>query len=509
MTITEVRPAVIAVRPRGQRGLPGAQGLPGTNGTDGVDGAPGDQVNFASVAAASAATITSTVQFLRVAGFALAGDGGAALYKRVALAPSHPGKFQSADGAWWEIAEAVIDPRMLGAKWDDATDDGVAINNAIAIDRPVAFPKGTARSSVDIVANKQNRIYGAGYKSTEIKFTGTAGTFLVSAPGETIVEDFLITTTQAAAARTVAGMKVTGGAEILIRGVKSYGHKYGFWNTGAGNEFEHCFAAFNASHGFFFDASAGTMNETSVISCQSNVNGGDGFHTVAAGTVTQTAGMWFYRPTAAGNTGHGMSFVNGANDVYVTAPEMSGNLGVNIDLSSNGPSASFTLCGGLIEASTLQAVWIGQNCVGTAITGATVTCGAQSGIIDDGISSTITGNVFGGAFAAGGAIELGAHSTKAVVTGNSQSTELGGAITGRGILVDAGAGPFTAIGNDFSAATNPISGSAAAGSVILGNKGIATTQLTNGWSGSADTAVNGFITIVDSGGVSRKLATIA
>src|SRR5690606_12659396 len=37
------------------------------------------------------------------------------LYKYSATEPAHPGKVQSADGSWWEIAEPVIRLKQLGA----------------------------------------------------------------------------------------------------------------------------------------------------------------------------------------------------------------------------------------------------------------------------------------------------------------------------------------------------------------------------------------------------------
>jgi hypothetical protein len=88
MPITEIVPAVINVLPRGLRGAAGA------------DGAPGDQLNFATDIAAAAATIVSTVQFLRTAGATAIGDGGAALFKRVMSLSGSSFGFQSADGAW-------------------------------------------------------------------------------------------------------------------------------------------------------------------------------------------------------------------------------------------------------------------------------------------------------------------------------------------------------------------------------------------------------------------------
>ncbi|RWO22807.1 hypothetical protein [Mesorhizobium sp.] len=58
--------------------------------------------------------VPASVTALRVNGYYTAGDGGEALYKKVAVEPSHAGKFQSKDGAWWEISEAVVTPQMVG-----------------------------------------------------------------------------------------------------------------------------------------------------------------------------------------------------------------------------------------------------------------------------------------------------------------------------------------------------------------------------------------------------------
>lgn len=78
-----------------------------------VEGA-GDVPTYASRTLAAAATIPSARSYILVSGFASIGDGGQALYKKVVSEPSHPGKFQSADGAWWEIAETVLTPQMMG-----------------------------------------------------------------------------------------------------------------------------------------------------------------------------------------------------------------------------------------------------------------------------------------------------------------------------------------------------------------------------------------------------------
>lgn len=75
--------------------------------------------------------------FLRTAGYAVAGDGGGALYKRAVSEPSHGGKIQSADGSWWELAEKKPNILMFGAV-GDADDANAAINTA-AINAAFAY----------------------------------------------------------------------------------------------------------------------------------------------------------------------------------------------------------------------------------------------------------------------------------------------------------------------------------------------------------------------------------
>lgn len=77
--------------------------------------------------------IPETASFLRTAGYYVPGDGGGALYKRVATQPAHAGKVQSADGGWWELAASRLSPRMFGAKgdWNRSTLTGTDNGNAL------------------------------------------------------------------------------------------------------------------------------------------------------------------------------------------------------------------------------------------------------------------------------------------------------------------------------------------------------------------------------------------
>lgn len=73
---------------------------------------------FPSKVSAECAHIAPMLETIRLDGYYVSGDGGEALYRRVETQPSHSGKLQSNDGAWWELAEMFPNNRMFGAKVD-------------------------------------------------------------------------------------------------------------------------------------------------------------------------------------------------------------------------------------------------------------------------------------------------------------------------------------------------------------------------------------------------------
>lgn len=101
----------------------------------GKQGPTGPETVFDSISDAQAAKIPSAILAVRTNGYSAAGDGGAALYKKVGAEPSHAGKFQSADGAWWELSVNAVYPEMFGARADPAVDDWQAFQDAINYSR--------------------------------------------------------------------------------------------------------------------------------------------------------------------------------------------------------------------------------------------------------------------------------------------------------------------------------------------------------------------------------------
>lgn len=114
---------------------------------------------YATISLAAAATPETAPAFMRVEGYATAGDGGGALYKMVGAEPTHDGKYfiTLEDGvtvAWYEIAEPVIRPEMLGAQVNAGADQSAFLSStfdvANAIKSKVYFSAGTWRQDVTI-----------------------------------------------------------------------------------------------------------------------------------------------------------------------------------------------------------------------------------------------------------------------------------------------------------------------------------------------------------------------
>lgn len=134
---------------------------------------------YGSRTVALLASIPTSVSFLRTAGYATAGDGGASLYRRV-TAPGTPKAwhFQSADGAWWELAEPEPNSAMFGTKAgsaDDATARIQAMIDYVALKGggDCYIPAGTYRIYGVLTPKQGVRIHGAGMGITTLKHYGT------------------------------------------------------------------------------------------------------------------------------------------------------------------------------------------------------------------------------------------------------------------------------------------------------------------------------------------------
>ncbi|MGK9164944.1 glycoside hydrolase family 55 protein [Inquilinus limosus] len=114
-------------------------------------------------AQAQGLTVPAADKTLIVNGYSAAGDGGAAVYKRLDLAPS-PARlwhFQSGGGAWWELAEETVNPRMIGARGDGISDDTPYIQALLNWKGRVYLPAGLYRTTDTLMMPFQGQmLYG-------------------------------------------------------------------------------------------------------------------------------------------------------------------------------------------------------------------------------------------------------------------------------------------------------------------------------------------------------------
>lgn len=129
---------------------------------DPVNGAVllGGGVVLQSIADLEAASIASDVPSVQLLGYSAGGDGGAAVYVR-STGPAAIGKVQSADGAWWTLAEPFVNGQMFGAQGDGATDDTTALQNAIAytVSNNVTLRLGGGTYLVTNITFPHNAVY--------------------------------------------------------------------------------------------------------------------------------------------------------------------------------------------------------------------------------------------------------------------------------------------------------------------------------------------------------------
>lgn len=153
--------------------------------TDAFDSA--NHVDFTRAAIATK-TIPAAVTALHTSGYSVAGDGGAAVYKRISTpAPVQPWHIQSADGAYWQLSVRVVNQYHFGAVDDHATDCRAAfqasIDYAEAMDAEIKWAPGwhnvqeaPASAGYCLKVNRAIKMTGAGFARTFLDPAGVAAT---------------------------------------------------------------------------------------------------------------------------------------------------------------------------------------------------------------------------------------------------------------------------------------------------------------------------------------------
>ncbi|MEI5680643.1 MULTISPECIES: right-handed parallel beta-helix repeat-containing protein [unclassified Mesorhizobium] len=147
---------------------------------------------FATITSVSVYAPSVAPLFLRTAGYSAAGDGGGALYKKVASEPSHIGKFSItlADAVtvvWYEIADVEINPIALGADPAGTVNANTynAMQAVLNIGRPMVLSAGTYYLSTHLrpVHGSNVVVRGAGRDLVTIKAAVNVVGFFCDATG--------------------------------------------------------------------------------------------------------------------------------------------------------------------------------------------------------------------------------------------------------------------------------------------------------------------------------------
>lgn len=124
-----------------------AHAVPGPSTADGV---------FTSVASAQGAVIPVPIRStgLILLGYYSSGDGGGTTYRYATVQASGAGKFQSVDGAWWEMVNPPTDPRMLGARPVLTTDSTAAFQACLDLGGNILVPAGSWKLTSALTVSK-------------------------------------------------------------------------------------------------------------------------------------------------------------------------------------------------------------------------------------------------------------------------------------------------------------------------------------------------------------------
>jgi hypothetical protein len=194
--------------------------------TAAVEGA-GDVPMMPSRAFAIAATIPAARSYVQTQGYYNHGDGGGALYAKVGSEPAHSGKFQSADGAWWEIKPLFALPniKQFGAvEGVDTAPQRIINTNALlgawAVSPNIIAPAGTFY--IDVVSSipaTARGLTGAGMGVTI--FSGDPGGSVYLFPfygtNNIILRDFAVVVPVTASRVAIGLVGVTGGRILNVR----------------------------------------------------------------------------------------------------------------------------------------------------------------------------------------------------------------------------------------------------------------------------------------------------
>lgn len=368
---------------------------------------------WASRAVAMAANIPAPVSYIRTHGYAAAGDGGGAVYKRVAT-PAVPKAwhFQSGDGAWWELAEKRVTPEMFGAFANDGVDHSQQLMEALGFTETLHLGPGKYIGSISIIGTK--KIVGRGREATTLSSPRNNDNVITFLSGSGVLIDGLSITREVPATGSAIGIDARRTVGLsTIRNVLVSGHYEGVAlgctdvsvfeasivqdNFGDGVLFTNELIAGpaqwycrdilsqrNGGHGFFVKSAAGqgTVSVGKLTSCYTYGNGGYGFCAQGVSSINGVASIRL-SDCFFGADGAGEIYLDTFGDTH----EISGTYLELSGASGTGPGL------GTPATNAGQGITITANNYGVQIIGCTVIKMAYSGIYSAAKDTVVSGCV--------------------------------------------------------------------------------------------------------------------
>lgn len=240
----------------------------------------------------ASSVIDVSVTAIQVTGYAADGDGGDGLYVKVGVQPTHEGKVQSADGAWWELKEANPRVKQFGAVGSNVVNDKAAIDRALTYKNKINLDRGNffLGSTVNIVntsiaeepgdgTNYGTSLVGQGERYSVLRGNGAYNILQatyglgVAAHAEQEFADFSVK-----GVGTSTGFRIENAAFLRVNRLGLYNNNYGLFGMSVlSSAFRDVRAAWG-NYGAYFHKGTGFSNPNALLfeNCnfQNNTNHG-------------------------------------------------------------------------------------------------------------------------------------------------------------------------------------------------------------------------------------------
>lgn len=272
-----------------------------------------------SRAAAALADISDAVSYIRTGGYAAAGDGGHALYKRAVSPSIVNGAFQTENDVWFELVPQTLSPMMFGTRRNGSADDFIpfqaALNAASELGGEVVDAGGGVYVVSDtLVVPEKVQLRGVSEWATEIRSTAAAKPVieLVGSAGgrNCVIRDLTVSHTGTVATSGGHGVSSKwGGNYHVIENVTSANNWDGFNVSPIGwGVLRNCKGLLNYNNGFTVADSAISIGPLQwlLYNCIAEANDAHGLLIKAS-----------FGPSAFGTLNGFRTFANGGSGIKV------------------------------------------------------------------------------------------------------------------------------------------------------------------------------------------------